>query len=253
MLAPRERLAAQLEAQLDTRPVYAMGGPGSALLDYAERIRLASNKFGIRDFVLLLEHGDVAQSLCGSGNVHGPCLDRTTLAPRVETQPAAGRLKRILRSLALPQYLFSQLKLDPQSLLAALRGGFGRARAAAPAADANRDASQTVTAVRAVIDTFFERIGPYPRDHLIIILTGTSSAADAPADIVRDELRRAVSRNAATLIEPTPEIESQGARTGLSMNVSPSDKHLNRIALGLIAGRVAPELGKPAQYTRREE
>jgi hypothetical protein len=255
MLPPRERLAAQLEALLGARPVYAMGGPGSALLDYAERIRFASSKFGVRNFVLLLEHGDVAQSLCGSGNVHGPCLDRTTLAPRVETQPPPGRLKRILRSLALPQYLFSQLKLDPNSMLAALRGGFGSKAAAAPApaAVANRDATQSATAVKAVVDTFFERIGPYAKDRLIIVLLGTSNAADASADIVRDELRSAASRNGATLLEPTPEIESQGARTGLSMRVSPTDAHMNRIALGLIAGRVAPELDKPAQYTRREE
>lgn len=253
MLPLRERLAAQLEARLDARPVYAMGGPGSALLDYAERIRFASSKFGVRNFVLLLEHGDVAQSLCGSGNVHGPCLDRTTLAPRVETQPAPGRLKRILRKLALPQYLFSQLKLDPNSWLAALRGGFGHRPAAPPVAEANRDAAQSATATRAVLDTFFERIGPYRKEHLIIVLLGTSSAADAPADIVRDELRSAASRNGATLLEPTPEIEGQGTRTGISMRVSPTDAHLNRIALRLIAERVAPELGKAAQHTRREE
>jgi hypothetical protein len=253
MLPLRERLAAQLEARLDARPVYAMGGPGSALLDYAERIRFASSKFGVRNFVLLLEHGDVAQSLCGSGNVHGPCLDRTTLAPRVETQQPPGRLKRILRNLALPQYLFSQLKLDPNAWLAALRGGFGHRPAAPAAAEVNRDATQSPATVKAVIDAFFARIGPYAKDRLIIVLLGTSNAADAPADIVRDELRSAASRNGATLLEPTPEIEGQGARTGLSMRVSPTDAHMNRIALGLIAGRVAPELDKPAQYTRREE
>ena len=252
MLPPRERLAAQLEARLDARPVYAMGGPGSALLDYAERIRFASSKFGMRNFVLLLEHGDVAQSLCGSGNVHGPCLDRTTLAPRVETQQPPGRLKRILRNLALAQYLFSQLKLDPNAWLAALPGGSGHKPAATPA-EVNRDAAQSVPAAKAVIDTFFARIGPYAKDRLIIVLLGTSNAADAPADVVRDELRSAAIRNGATLLEPTPEIESQGARTGLSMRVSPTDAHMNRIALGLIAGRVAAELEKPARYTRREE
>jgi hypothetical protein len=60
MLPARERLAAQLESKLGTRPVYAMGAPGTALLDYAERVRFASQRFAIHDFVLLLEHGDIA-------------------------------------------------------------------------------------------------------------------------------------------------------------------------------------------------
>ena len=88
MLAPDERLAAQLESQLPGRIVFAMGGPGSSLLDYAERLRFASQEFGTRDFVLLLEYGDVGQALCGSGNVHAACLDRETLAPRIVKQPA---------------------------------------------------------------------------------------------------------------------------------------------------------------------
>src|SRR5262249_49116400 len=121
MLPQRDRLGPQIERRLQAREVYAMGAPGSALLDYAERIRFASERFDIHDFVLLLEHGDVAQSLCGSGNVHAPCLDRVTLAPRTEKQPPPGTLKKVLRSSALAQYLFSQLKLDPAGWLQRLR------------------------------------------------------------------------------------------------------------------------------------
>ena len=85
MLAPEYRPAARLAAHLaaDARhaapgeiiPVYALGGPGSALLDYAERMRFAQHRLGLRDFVLLLEPGDIRQSLCGSGNVHAACLE----------------------------------------------------------------------------------------------------------------------------------------------------------------------------------
>src|SRR5882672_9601140 len=84
-LAEDERLGAQLERELSGRPVYTMGSPGSSLLDYAERMRFAHDRFGIVDFVLLVERGDVRQALCGSNNIQGPCLDPRTLAPRIET------------------------------------------------------------------------------------------------------------------------------------------------------------------------
>src|SRR6476620_6028405 len=59
MLPEEERLGPQLEGVLRGRPVYALGGPGSNLLDYAERIRVAAETFQIRDFVVLVEVGDV--------------------------------------------------------------------------------------------------------------------------------------------------------------------------------------------------
>jgi len=67
MLADAERPAAQLERLLGVpRTVYAMGSPGSSLLDYAQRLRLASQRLGARDVVLLIERFDARQSLCGS-------------------------------------------------------------------------------------------------------------------------------------------------------------------------------------------
>ncbi|SFC66212.1 hypothetical protein SAMN05216344_12836 [Polaromonas sp. OV174] len=59
MLAAPDRPGAQLERALGTRPVSAMGNPGTALVDYAERIRFAHTHFGVRDFVVLMERGDV--------------------------------------------------------------------------------------------------------------------------------------------------------------------------------------------------
>lgn len=237
MLAPPDRLAAQLEKRLDSRQVYALGAPGTALLDYGERVRFASEHFGIRDFVLLLEHGDVAQSLCGSGNVNGPCLDPQTLAPRIEKIPPPGNLKRVLRQLALPQYLFSQLKLDPAGwmhrVLAGSQGGVSSAR---------RDPSAIApAAIDRVLGQFFARIQPYPRRHLIFILTGNAR----PGDPVRDRLFAAAARNGASVIESAPLLEPYSQRTGLSMHVSPQDPHLNGIALGLIAVPVAALLDQP--------
>jgi len=79
---------------------------------YAERIRHAHDNFGVRDFVILMERGDVKQSLCGSGNVNGPCLDAQTLAPRVETIAPPGTVKKIFRHSALAQYVFGQLRFQ---------------------------------------------------------------------------------------------------------------------------------------------
>ncbi len=242
MLAPRARLAAQLETRLGKRPVFAMGGPGSSLLDYAERIRFASQRFGVRDFVLLLEHGDIGQSICGSGNVHGPCLDSETLEARIETQPAAGAAKRILRQFAVPQYLFSQLKLNPAAWQATLRGKLGMAGSTPARRDSMRVAPD---AIQSVLDQFFARVKPYPTNHLILVLTGTKRASEGTPDFVRDQLIDSSARNGAILLEPTPEIEQYGEDSGLSMDVSPMDKHMNGIALAMVADRIAPLLNRP--------
>jgi hypothetical protein len=241
MLAPEERLASQLETNLEARKVYAMGGPGSSLLDYAERIRFASEKFGIRDFVLMLEHGDIGQALCGSGNVHAACLDRDSLVPRIDKQPPASGLKLLVRDLALPQYLFSQLKLNPVAWVTGLPRTLGIGTKAAGTEQISRDSMNLPPkSTQAVIDEFFRRVQPYPKHRLILILTGTKD--DVAADIVRDQLRDAANRNNAMVIEPTPQIDEFAKRSGLSMHVSPADAHLNRIALRIVALDVASQL-----------
>jgi len=257
MLPPRERLAAQLESKLGARPVYAMGAPGTALLDYAERVRFASQRFAIHDFVLLLEHGDIAQSLCGSGNVNAECLDRKTLDPRVEKLPTPGAAKRLLREFALPQYLFSQLKLDPQHWAATL---FTRKRNAPPAT-ASRPTGAAggappatallgagslrdpffiePEAIDRVLSEFFTRVKPYRNGgKLVLILTG-----DAPAgDPVRDKLIAAAKANDAEVFLAGPPLQEATRNTGMSMRVAPRDAHMNGIALETVAAGVAPLL-----------
>jgi hypothetical protein len=246
MLTPPNRFAARLEARLDgKRPVYALGAPGTALLDYAERIRFASERFGIHDFVLLLEHGDVAQALCGSGNVQAQCLDRKTLEPRIEKQPQAGTLKRLVRHSALAQYLFSQLKLDPAGWL---RSQLHRQRTARASAAPARDPSQLPPAtIQRVLDEFFARTAPYRRGGvLVLVLTG------AQQDEVTKRLHEAAHQHDATLIEAEPLLSAETQRTGLSMHVSPRDAHLNGQAFRILAGAVAPALSTsapPASHT----
>lgn len=117
MLPWPDRPAAQLERALGgARPVYAMGGPGSSLLDYAERIRWAHETLGLRDFVVMMEATDASQALCNSGNVHARCLDPQRLTPIVQHRPPSGRVKDLLRESALAQYLVSQLKFTGSRL-----------------------------------------------------------------------------------------------------------------------------------------
>jgi hypothetical protein len=242
MLPPAERLGAQLERRIAPRRVYAMGSPGTALLDYGERMRFAAEQFGIRDFVLLLEHGDIVQSLCGSGNIHAQCLDPRSLEPRVERQPPPGTLKRVVRRFALPQYLFSQLKLDPfgwlQRQLTHLRSQLG-------SATQSRPATPPADATRRVITEFFARTRAYRKGKFILVWTGEATArraASSAPDSIEVALLEAARENGAILVRTAPALRTYSARTGLSMQVSPSDGHFNGVALGVMAEEVAPLL-----------
>jgi hypothetical protein len=237
MLPPADRLAAQLERRLGARQVYALGSPGTALLDYGERMRFAAERFGIHDFVLLLEHGDIAQALCGSGNVNARCLDRNSLEPRIEKLPPAGAFKRVLRNSALSQYLFSQLKLDPAAWLRSWH------RTPTGGLPATRDLSEiSARAIDRVLSEFFANTQAYRTGTLILILIASAPADAAAGDAVRDRLIDAARRNGAQVIEVGPALTAYEAQTGLSMHVAPRDAHLNRLALGLIADEVAPML-----------
>ena len=173
-----DRPGAQLERALHgQRAVYAMGSAGTALLDYAERIRFAHENFGIRDFVVLVERGDVRQVLCDSGNVASQCLDPQTLAPRTVTLPDPSLAKRLLRSSAFAQYLVSQLKIDPGALW---QKAFREPAPAEPAGAArqpgsrqggDRDAfEQAMRVVDVVTGSFFERVRPYATGRLVIVV-----------------------------------------------------------------------------------
>ena len=240
MLPDRERLGPQIESRVAPRRVYAMGSPGTALLDYGERMRFASEHFGIHDFVLFLEQGDIAQSLCGSGNIHARCVDPATLAPTITLQAPPGRVKLILRNSALAQYLFSQLKLDPAAWLHKLVGRFA---ASAPAAKPRASAGPSPEAVQRVLTEFFERSRPYRTGKLILVWTGSLTsrrAANSAADPVEAAVIEAANRNGAMVVRIAPSLESYRAQTGLSLQVSPHDGHFNGIAMSLIADQVAP-------------
>lgn len=241
MLAAADRPGAQLERALGSRQVFAMGSPGTALLDYAERIRFAHEQFGVQDFVLLMERGDVKQSLCGSGNIIARCLAPKTLAPRIEKISAPGTGKRIFRHSALAQYVFGQLKFSPQKL---------RQQAFPPPHQVESDPNRTVfnglvssndeeaPFVDVVTHTFFERIKPYVTGKLVIVIDSDRSALFAgqlkpePSRARFIKLARAAG---AIVVDTEPLFQAHFAQSPLKLNVGPYDGHLNALGVKLIA------------------
>lgn len=246
MLAPASRPGPQLELALGgSRPVYAMGGPGSSLLDYADRIRYARERFGARSFVLFVERGDLRQSICGSGNVHSACLAAGTLAPRRERLPAPSPLKRVVRHSAFAQYLFSQLKLKPEALLVKWSA------AAAPAASSST-VSAGVPALspqarQAVVSEFLSRLGPASGyDRVVFVVDGrhapAQDAVDAALQLERLSVMEGVSAWGATVLDAEQVYARHQGRSRRSLDVGPFDRHLNAWGVHLVMQAAAESM-----------
>jgi hypothetical protein len=255
MLRLADRPAEQLEQALNDAPVFALGMPGSALLDYAERMRWAQAQYGLRRFVLLLERGDLRQSLCGSGNVHGPCLDPRTFAPRTEAKPPAGPLKRVLRHSALARYLTGQLKLDAarlwkQALLQSRAPVESEQEAKqAPPPVAKPAATEPSAASRAVTAAFLQRIAGLTLDDLVIVIDtqreriyNGQTGQDADLLGFADALRAAGAR----VVMAEPILAEHFRQHGLRFEVGPYDGHLNPLGVKLLMGAAARALGTAA-------
>jgi hypothetical protein len=248
MLAARDRPAAQLEQALGgARAVYAFGGPGSSLLDYVERIRFARDRTGVQDVVVLMEAGDVRQSLCGSGNVHSACLDPTTLAPRVERLPPPSALKQVLRESALAQYMFSQIRVDAGQLWRALTTRQVPEEEAADDRPRRRAAAvQTASpAAQAVVRRFVEQVRPLVPGRLVIVVDGRrdpAAAIDARLAAERAAFIDGARAAGLTVIDAEPLFARHAASSSRSLQVGPYDGHLNAIGIGLVMQAAAQAL-----------
>jgi len=251
MLRAGDRLGAQLQARLGpARPVYAMGNPGTSLLDYAERVRFASQRLAVQDFVILVVRGDVHHSLCGSGNINGPCLNPRTLAPDTDLQPDPGALKRLVRQSALAQYLFTQLRVTPDGLLPALRklpGGLLPGRAAPASGGGARAAAGSPIGpevVDLIAKTFLDRVQPHVRGRLVLVIN--SPLPGAPTEPPDEHIRRfgaLAAARGATVVDIQAAFAAHAARSPLSLAISPRDGHLNPLGLSLVADAAASALG----------
>ena len=248
MLDPRDRPGARLQRALPARPVYAMGAPGTSLLDYAERIRFAHEKWGVKDFVILMERFDVQQSFCGSGNISGPCVERGTLAPSQQLQAPPGPVKQVLRHSALAQYVFGQIKLDPGRLW---RQMVNQARPeAGPKSGATTSQPATVSdeklrALAFVTDTFFKRIEPYRGGRLVIVLDSDRHAiygGDSGTDRARNQFIEMARAAGAIVVDTAPLFREQMARAELKLDVGPYDSHLNPLGIRITMDAAARAL-----------
>ena len=253
MLSDVDRPGRQLEQALNpARPVYAMGSPGTSLLDYAERIRFAHKTWGTRDFVVFLERGDVMQSLCGSGNVKGACLEPKTLESRVETLVPPGLLKRVLRQSALAQYLTSQIKLTPDKLwrnafdrvAAPASGGTGNAAQKA-IAEPSSPADVELLAYKTISETFFTRVKPHVQGRLVLVLDANRDAigkGDIAIDASRALFMDLARKAGATVVDMAPAFLAHYHQSALKLEVGPDDKHLNALGVRLVANAAAQAL-----------
>ena len=264
---PAARLAFALSATLTTvpRPVYALGGPGSALLDYAERIRFARQRLGVRDFVVLMEPGDLRQSLCGSGNVHAACLDPTSLAPRVEPLAPPSLAKRWLRHLALAQYLVGQLKIDPIRLVRQASGGLATKKDTSidgttivMVGGASGPTTLQTEVVRVVSAEFFERLSKLDIHMPVFVLDGRrnpealAQAPNKPPGVMqeRDAFIAIASQYGAVVVDAEPVFRTHWAHSTLSLAVSPQDGHLNPLGVDLLMHATAQSLPRPEHALR---
>lgn len=244
MLEPNDRPAAQLSRRLPgQRPVYALGGPGSSLLDYVERVRFARDRLGLRDVVVMMEPGDVRQSLCGSGNVHAVCLDAGTLQPRVQTLPGPSAAKRVLRHSALAQYVVGQIKVDPARLAHQAFAGtqvHGTQRAAAQAPAALTLQQQAM--VEAVADAFFSRLQRLDLGRLVLVADGRRDGDRAQGSAVmleRDAFLAMARARGVTVVDAEPVFRAHVKTSPLSLAVGPQDGHLNAVGVGLLMDATA--------------
>ena len=244
MLPESERVGTKLQTVL-RRPVYAMGGPGSSLLDYAERIRYAADKLAVRDFVVIVERGDIKQSYCGSGNIHGPCLTRGSGQASSNLREAPAAAQRYLRHSALLQYLLGHLRFDPvQRLHGALAS---LAQRGARTAAAPREYSSAERAL--VMETFFERIAPHRRGRLVMVFDsdrGALNRGEPGSDGARNEAIALARSHGALVVDTEASFRGYLAHSGRRLEISPLDQHWNRVATAIVARDIAAVLAPAA-------
>ncbi|EHR73437.1 hypothetical protein BurJ1DRAFT_4651 [Burkholderiales bacterium JOSHI_001] len=254
-----DRPAARLRHQMGgRRAVYALGAPGTSLLDHAERVRLAAERWQVQDMVVLVALGDVRQSICGSGQIAGPCLNATSGQFDLERRPEAGPLKRWLRHSALAQYLFSQLKVAPERLVPTLRAlpaSLVPGRHAAPISPPARvTAGPDPQLLQQIGQRFFERIRPFVKGRLVILIDRPLPGRDSQSLPLADSDRFAAMAIAhgATVVDMAPIYAEHARGAILSLAVSPDDGHHNALGAELLARAAALGLGRAGPWTDAE-
>lgn len=256
MLPWADRPAAQLERALGgQRPVYALGGPGSSLLDYAERIRWAYETLGLRDFVVMMESTDASQALCNSGNVHARCLDPERLTPVLQHRPPSGAAKDLLRESALAQYLVSQLKFTGARLVSP---DFWRSGAPAEHAPPTNTTAPTgagepnslfvrqKAVIDAAVDEFLRNIVRLQGLRLVFAID--MNRRNLEAGVQRPDegyhVEQRLQAAGYTVVRGEAAYREHQRQSALRLDMGPHDGHLNAVGVRLlmtVAARAARE------------
>ncbi|MDP3168466.1 MAG: hypothetical protein Q8N06_23805 [Hydrogenophaga sp.] len=250
MLLPADRPAAQLERALGGRPVYAMGGPGSSLLDYAERIEWAHQVLGLKTFVVLMEQRDASQALCDSSNVHARCLLPESLEPAIHRQPPSSLLKQVLRESALAQYLNSQLKFSASRLSSP---DFWRSGTPPEATTPNVEPISTAPAplaekqqkiVDAAVEAFFKQFEALQGVRVVFVIDmnrhNLETGVNQPDESYH--LAQRLRERGQIVVQGEPLYREHQRRSSLRLDVGPNDQHLNSIGVALLMEAAAKAL-----------
>ncbi len=247
MLPLADRPAAQLERALGGRQVYAMGGPGSSMLDYAERIEWAHRTLGLKTFVVLMETTDASQTVCNSGNVHARCLLPGTLQPTVRRLPESGLLKDVLRESALAQYLNSQLKLNASRLMSKSFWQTGTpSESALPSVVAAGTEGVPLSPERrkiieASVDEFFEQLTVRNDVHVVFVIDMNRSNLEIGVNRPDEGyyLAERLEQRDCQVVRGEPLYREHLSGSPLRLEVGPYDGHLNKIGVGLLMNAAA--------------
>lgn len=250
MLPPADRPAAQLARALGGRLVYAMGGPGSSLLDYAERIEWAHQTLGLKTFVVLMEHMDASQALCNSANVHASCLSPDTLEATTSRRPESSRLKNVLRESALAQYLISQLKFNAARLSSP---DFWRSGTPPETEKPNSSPAQTAPAslspeqkriVDMAVDAFFEKLDPMEGVRVVFVIDMNRRNLESGVRLPDESyhLAQRLRARGQSVVQGEPIYREHQRKSALRLDVGPYDQHFNSIGVALLMEAAATAL-----------
>lgn len=250
MLPMADRPAAQLERALGGRRVYAMGGPGSSLLDYAERIEWAHRTLGLNTFVVLMEHADASQALCNSANVHARCLSPDTLEPTVSKRPASSRFKNMLRESALAQYLNSQLKFNTARMSSPDFWRAGTPLESGKPSPAPVQTALTPLAVEqkrivdAAVDAFFEKFDTLEGVRVVFVIDMNRRNLESGVRLPDESyhLAQRLRARGQLVVQGEPIYREHQRQSRLRLDVGPYDQHFNRIGVALLMEAAATAL-----------
>lgn len=238
MLPVHQGLAAQIESRLKDKIVFALGGPGSNLLDYSERVQFARKNFGSKVFVIVINRTDVRESICGSGNIHAHCIDANNLLPKIERLHSPSKLKLIFRESSFAQYVFSQIRVNVSNFSS-------RSFNSSPTLIKNSERPKaSITAEELIIRMFFSRLPAGDGVKYIFVFDPDRSKSDSYEKKIGyiDLLKNSANKFGVDVIDPESDFIRFKSLNDIALEVSPTDQHWNSEAIKIVANLVADRL-----------